>query len=284
MTCWFELRGRESIVQSTRRAVPAIDSRPLDDRLQTRATRCALRSKIQSPLKTKMMITVSPQQRVSSIPSPSRKQLWMLAGICPLLLAPLWLTFPQTWLGPLHTFRGMLLSLLVVSSTVSDLRQRKIFNWMTYTALGWAIAINVWPFSMASHTGAIGLSNSLYGAAVCFLVMLIPYSLARGGAGDVKLATAIGALVGFDDGLLVIAFAYISSAILILGWTIWSHGPFSLLSALLRRVAAALMPQRVLPPSKQQSLLLNQPIPLAGFFLIATVLIEFDVPIFLRNL
>ena len=230
------------------------------------------------------MSIVNQQPSLSAIQTPSRKQLWILAAILPLLLAPLWLALPPALLGPLHTFSGLLLSLLLFSSTISDLHQRKIFNWATYSGLAWAIAINLWPFSMAASSGAIGMSSSLWGASVCFLIMLIPYSLARGGAGDVKLAAAIGALVGVDDGLLVIAFAYIISATLILGWTIWTQGPFNLLAGMLRRGGAWLMPQRVLPPSQQQSLLLDQPIPLAGFFMISTLLIVFDVPAILRSL
>jgi hypothetical protein len=39
----------------------------------------------------------------------------------------------------------------------------------------------------------------------------------------------------------------------------------------------------VLPPTRQQSLLLDQPIPLAGFFAIATLLVVFDVPALLGS-
>ena len=108
--------------------------------------------------------------------------------------------------------------------------------------------------------------------------MLIPYSLARGGAGDVKLATAIGALVGLDAGLLIIAFTYIAAAIAIVGWTIWTKGPLQLASALCRKVAAKVLPRFFVQPSAQQKMLLDQPIPLAGFFLIATLVVLLDVP------
>jgi prepilin peptidase CpaA len=231
-----------------------------------------------------IMSTVSQPQPFPIIRSPHRRQLWWFALICPLLVAPIWLSLPQAVLGPLHGFDGLLLCLLLVGATISDLGQRKIYNWMTYTAFAWAIAINLWPFSWAANIHAIGLMNSLWGATVCFLVMLVPYTLARGGAGDVKLATAIGALVGMDDGLLVIAFAYIISAILILGWTVWNHGPLTLISAMFRRAVANFMPHRVSPPSEQQRLLLDQPIPLAGFFLVARLLIVFDVPAVLGSL
>ena len=230
------------------------------------------------------MSTASQIQSTPTLAVPSRKQMWRIAAISPVLFAPIWLALPQQTFGALRTFSGLLLVLLLVSSTVTDLSQRKIFNWTTYTACVWALAINALPSSFASTTGAIGLSNSLPGASVCFLVMLFPYMLARGGAGDVKLATAIGALTGAGNGLLIIAFAYIVAATTIIGWTVWTKGPLNLLSAMLRRVGAKWLPQFVLAPTQQQNLLLDKPIPLAGFFAIATLLVVFDIPVLLRSL
>ena len=230
------------------------------------------------------MSTVSQIQSTPTLAVPSRKQMWRIAAISPVLFAPIWLALPQQTLGPLNSFSGLLLVLLLVSSTVTDLSQRKIFNWTTYTAFVWALAINALPSSIASTTGAIGFLNSLSGASVCFLVMLFPYMLARGGAGDVKLATAIGALMGVGGGLLIIAFAYIVAAITIIGWTVWTKGPLNLLSAMARLVGAWWFPKFVLAPTQQQSLLLNKPIPLAGFFAIATLLVVFDIPMLLRSL
>ena len=132
--------------------------------------------------------------------------------------------------------------------------------------------------------GTIGFSASVIGAVVCFGIMLVPYALARGGAGDVKLAVAIGALLGVDAAILIIAFTYIIAGVAIAGWTVWNHGPLVLLSALLKRVGATLFPSWIAQPSQQQSLLLNKPIPLAGFFAIATAFVEFDVVQMLRSL
>ncbi len=210
--------------------------------------------------------------------NPSRSQLWCWAAVSPLLIAPIWLGFSTNTLGPLHSLSGLVLVLLIVCSAVTDVQLRKIFNWTTYTAFAWAIAINLLPASLASITGAIGISNCLSSGVICFGLMLIPYCLARGGAGDVKLAAAIGALIGLDAGLLVIAFAYIIAAITIAGWTIWSKGPLALFAAMFRKFGAKLFPFYVSVPTKQQSVLLDQPIPLAGFFAIATVLVVFDVP------
>ncbi len=212
---------------------------------------------------------------------PNRHYLWLAAAIAPLLIAPLWLALPPLLPGQLRSLSGLTLFLLLAVATATDLSQRKIFNWTTYTAFSWAVVINLGPH--ASWTGAIGLSQSLSGAASCLAIMLIPYTLARGGAGDVKLAAAIGALVGVDSGLLVIAFTYIVAGLMIAGWTVWNQGPFNLLAAIFRRVGSRWFPQSVMPPTRQHTLLLDQPIPLAGFFAIATLLVVFDIPTLLGS-
>ena len=99
-----------------------------------------------------------------------------------------------------------------------------------------------------------------------------------------KLAAAIGAMVGVGDGLLIIGFAYIVAAITICGWTVLNKGPLNLMSAMLRRLGARWLPQHVAAPTEQQSLLLDQPIPLAGFFAIAVLLVVLDVPQLLRGI
>ena len=204
------------------------------------------------------------------------QQHWCLAVVAPVALAPAWLNMPATALGPFSSLGGLLLVLMLLVSTITDLSHRKIYNCVTYTTFGWAIAFNV-VSAWLPNSNAIGLSSSVAGGAICFLVMLVPYSMARGGAGDVKMAAAIGALVGMDEGLLIIAFTYILAAGVILVWTSFARGPTKLIAALFRAVAAKLFPQAIARPLENQQMLLGQPIPLAGFFSIATLLVLFDV-------
>jgi prepilin peptidase CpaA len=72
----------------------------------------------------------------------------------------------------------------------TDFRSRRIPNWLTVPALAIGIALNVFV------SGWIGLKTSLIGA-VLGLVLLLPFVLLRSlGAGDWKLAGALGAFVG----------------------------------------------------------------------------------------
>ena len=85
--------------------------------------------------------------------------------------------------------------LLSVLAGWTDLRSRRIPNWLTVSGLVIGIAANT------ALGGWGGLKTSLLGAAVG-LALLLPFVLLRSlGAGDWKLAGALGAFVG--PGILV---------------------------------------------------------------------------------
>jgi prepilin peptidase CpaA len=80
--------------------------------------------------------------------------------------------------------------LLSVIAGWTDLRSRRIPNWLTVSALLIGIAANT------ALSGGSGLKKSLLGAAVG-LALLLPFVLLRSlGAGDWKLAGALGAFSG----------------------------------------------------------------------------------------
>jgi prepilin peptidase CpaA len=80
--------------------------------------------------------------------------------------------------------------LLSVIAGITDFRSRRIPNWLTAPALFLGVALN----TVAS--GVHGLKVSLLGAGLG-LLLLLPFVLLRSlGAGDWKLAGALGAFVG----------------------------------------------------------------------------------------
>ena len=162
--------------------------------------------------------------------------------------------------------------MLLVVSSCTDLSWRKIFNWTTYCAVAWALAINcAHRFDSIPQLGAIGLRQSLLGFAGCFVIMLFVYSLARGGAGDFKLAAAIGSLIGFEDGILVIATSYVIAGATILLWSVCARGPIRLLVAMGRLLGSAALPRWIRRPDQMDNLLLLKQIPLAPFFAAGTL-------------
>lgn len=81
---------------------------------------------------------------------------------------------------------------------VTDLRHRRIPNWLTLSALLTGIFVNLW------LRGVDGGMQALAGAAIGFCVLIPFYAIRAVGAGDVKLLAAIGALVG-PAGLIPVA-------------------------------------------------------------------------------
>lgn len=79
---------------------------------------------------------------------------------------------------------------LLVAAAVTDVRARRIPNWMTLSLATTGVAV-----ALARGGGSAGLA-SLGGLAVALGVMLVPYAAGWMGAGDVKLAAAAGAWLG----------------------------------------------------------------------------------------
>ncbi|WP_409274343.1 A24 family peptidase [Neobacillus sp. SCS-31] len=85
---------------------------------------------------------------------------------------------------------AILLFLLLAICTVTDVRERKIYNKVLLPFLIVSLAVN------GVAGGLEGLTNSILGLLTGFGILLIPYLLGGMGAGDVKLLAVIGALMG----------------------------------------------------------------------------------------
>ncbi len=224
------------------------------------------------------LATIKTDRPLGSI---SKQTLWMISLAAPLVLAPLWVWLTAEMNSPISSVSGLVLLLLLAACSITDLQSRKIYNWATYSAAVWALLINMTPEvlgSLAPKTfGAIGIQQSLIGGLGCFVLMLVAYTLARGGAGDVKLAAAIGMLIGFEAGVLAIALSYILAGVVISLWSIWTRGPWKLAMAVGRMLGSMMMPQWVGRPNQNDQRLLNTPVPLGGFFAVGTLIVVLEI-------
>lgn len=90
----------------------------------------------------------------------------------------------------------VVLLVAVLIATVTDLRSRRIPNWLTVSTLLLGFALNA---LLAYPSPLEGIWLSLKGFAFAFGLNLVMYMLHMTGAGDVKLLAAVGAMVGCSD-------------------------------------------------------------------------------------
>lgn len=216
----------------------------------------------------------------------SKRQLWLAALALPLIAGPFWclgwsqldLAGPARWLG---TLAGLVLVATLATCTVTDVRGHRIYNWTTYTAFLWAILINaaasLWPTSPPEWLGGVGLGQSLGGAALCFLITLAGYHMSGRGAGDVKLAAGLGALLGVHHGVFAVAYSYIVAAVAIIIWSTWVNGPLAIVKAGLRTVGKFLTYFWPWLPTESDTALMLKPIPLGPYFAIGTLLVVLEL-------
>ena len=98
---------------------------------------------------------------------------------------------------------------LVAAAAWTDVRQRRIPNWLTATVAIAGIAQSFAPFALVSPAQAFG------GLAVGFVLPFLLYAVGGRGAGDVKLMAGIGAWMGARLVVWVFAAAAIVSLIVV---------------------------------------------------------------------
>lgn len=92
------------------------------------------------------------------------------------------------------------LVLAVLVATVTDVRSRRIPNWLTVSTLLLGFVLNA---LIAYPSPLEGVWLSARGFALAFGLNLAMYMLHMTGAGDVKLLAAVGAMVGSSDFLFI---------------------------------------------------------------------------------
>ena len=234
--------------------------------------------------------------------STSNKFRWTAALGLPLVAGPVWCLAWSAYGSRIGTLSGFILLSLLITSAITDIRRHRIYNWATYSAFLWALMINIVASAIPSaasaassagvgtHTfnwsmmGAVGIGQCLGGAALCFVITFFGYDLSGGGAGDVKLAAAIGALLGIEYGVFAVAYSYIVAGIAIIAWATYSNGPTALLKAASRAIGGLLGPIWPFPATQQDKALLTKPIPLGPYFAVGTLLVILElVPVWHYN-
>ncbi|MBI1740421.1 MAG: prepilin peptidase [Candidatus Koribacter versatilis] len=122
--------------------------------------------------------------------------------------------------------------LTAIGAGILDWRYRRIPNWLTVSGLVAGIAVNTALFGWA------GLKNALLGAALG-LGLLLPFVLLRSlGAGDWKLAGALGACLGSRQLIAVLMGTILMAGIMALVVVIWKGRLIQTLRNIVHMLAA----------------------------------------------
>lgn len=97
---------------------------------------------------------------------------------------------------------------MVMVAGVYDIRYRRIPNWLVLPAVLVGFALNAFLFGLA------GLSHAGLGFGLAVLIYMPLYVLRGMGAGDVKLAAALGAFLGWQNWLMLFMLAAVIGGVL----------------------------------------------------------------------
>ncbi len=104
--------------------------------------------------------------------------------------------------------RVIILLIITLAAVYDDIKRYKISNTIIGVGLVAATVINVLDIFVCG--GVVAGVDYLFGGVVAFLIMLVAYSVRAIGAGDVKLAGALGLFMGTKGVcvLIVLSFMY----------------------------------------------------------------------------
>jgi prepilin peptidase CpaA len=114
-----------------------------------------------------------------------------------------------------YSIVDIVVSIVVLVAAFTDVRTRRIPNWLTLAGVCSGLAVN----TMIS--GWAGLRMSASGMLLGFGAYFILYALRAMGAGDVKLMAAVGAIVGPSHWLLVFIASAAAGGVLAIGLMVW---------------------------------------------------------------
>jgi prepilin peptidase CpaA len=124
-------------------------------------------------------------------------------------------------------------TLIVLAIAVfTDLRSRRIPNWLVLPFLLAGVAVSPWRSDWRGNGhgfGWHGLGQSFAGMALGFIIVAIAFWMGGMGAGDVKLCAALGAWVGPVQMFWVLFLTSLAGGILALCWIFYHRFIRSLL-------------------------------------------------------
>ncbi len=163
-------------------------------------------------------------------------------------------------------WRTIVVLILVAIAAWTDLRERKLYNWNTYSGMLIGLAMHALPGS------PIALTDSLAGWLACGFIMLLCFVLMPVGGGDVKLLAMVGAGLGLEDGLNALLWTCTLGAISAMAAVIWQVGAWTIFKGAVHRAALLIRAKGWVPWTLEQKQVLNQRFRLGPCALLAVVI------------
>lgn len=115
----------------------------------------------------------------------------------------------------MHTFAWWPTLIVLSVATFTDLRNRRIPNWLVVPFMVLGLVASTW-----LH-GWHGLGQAFAGLGLGLLLYGFLFWMGGMGAGDVKLAAAIGAWIGPNQLFFALIVTAMVGGIMALGWAVW---------------------------------------------------------------
>lgn len=166
-------------------------------------------------------------------------------------------------------WRSVVVIGLVLIAAWTDLRERKLYNWNTYTGMILGGVMHALPGS------PINWADALAGWLACGLIMLLCYTLMSVGGGDVKLMAMLGACLGLEQGLIALLWTCTVAAIAAIAEVVWKMGAMTILRGVVVRFGQVFRAGGWVPWAPEQRQILNQRFRFGPCALIAVLLTKY---------
>jgi prepilin peptidase CpaA len=116
----------------------------------------------------------------------------------------------------MHSFAWWPTLIVLAVATFTDLRSRRIPNWLVLPFMLAGLVASAW------MGGWNGLGHSFAGLGLGILIYGFLFWVGGMGAGDVKLAAAIGAWIGPVQLFIALIVTAMAGGVMILLWALWA--------------------------------------------------------------
>ena len=113
--------------------------------------------------------------------------------------------------------RSLMLLMLLLAASISDLRTRRIPNRLTFGGIALALLYGL----LAPHPHGGGFFWALGGMALGLVLMLPLYLLHAMGGGDVKLMAMVGSFIGPEATWQAVIFIFITGGVAAISYALW---------------------------------------------------------------